>query len=207
MDKLIRASMLIILMLFIAGSVAFWFLPDSLPIHWDIHGNPNAYASKSFALFFLPSLSFIILLILWWLPNLDPLKKNIMQFKEYYYYFIFSFIIFLAFVYAITLMEAFGFSTIKLIILGVAFLFMVIALLLGHSKQNWFIGIRTPWTMSDERVWEKTNLLGSKLFKVLAVVLLVTLFLPAIVFLLTMVIVIAVSVFLVVYSYWIFKKQ
>ncbi len=207
MDKLIRASMLIILMLFIAGSVAFWFLPDSLPIHWDIHGNPNAYASKSFALFFLPSLSFIILLILWWLPNLDPLKKNIMQFKEYYYYFIFSFIIFLAFVYAITLMEAFGFSTIKLIILGVAFLFMVIALLLGHSKQNWFIGIRTPWTMSDERVWEKTNLLGSKLFKVLAVVLLVTLFLPAIVFLLTMVIVIAISVFLVVYSYWIFKKQ
>ncbi len=207
MNKILGVSLGIILMLFVAGSIAFWFLPDSIPVHWDIHGNADSYSSKGFALFFLPSLAFVLLWILWWLPNIDPMKRNIISFKRYYEYFILCFIIFLAFVYAVTLMEAFGFSTIKLIILGIAFLFVAIAFLLGHSKQNWFIGIRTPWTMSDERVWEKTNLLGSKLFKVLAVVLLITLFLPAIIFLITMVIVIAISVFLVVYSYWIFKKR
>ena len=204
-NRIFVASLVLILVSLLVAFIVLPYLPEEIPVHWDIHGNPNRYAPRAFALFFLPGLSLFLFLFLWWLPDIDPLKRNINEFRQYYEWFILSFVIFLLFVYALTLMEAFGFSVIKLIIVAIAFLLFGVAVLISHSKRSWFIGIRTPWTMSSDRVWEKTNSLGSRLFKVMAVAFLIAFFLPAIVFLILLIFIVAVSVFLVFYSYWLFR--
>ena len=58
----------------------------------------------------------------------------------------------------------------KFIIPAFAVLLFYIGILIKHAKRNWFIGIRTPWTLSSDKVWDKTHALGGKLFQVSAVI-------------------------------------
>jgi len=78
--------------------------------------------------------------------------------------------------------------------------------LLVKSKRNWFIGIRTPWTLSNDAVWEKTNTLGGKLFIASGLISFLSFFCPSFAFLFLLVPIIFSSVFSLVYSYVIWKK-
>jgi len=89
---------------------------------------------------------------------------------------------------------------------AMAILFYYAGILIQNAKRNWFIGIRTPWTLSSEGVWEKTHKLGSKLFKIAAVLILLTLFAPDY-FLYSVFLLIAFSLYLVLYSYLEFRKE
>jgi uncharacterized membrane protein len=79
--------------------------------------------------------------------------------------------------------------------------------MIGHAEPNWTIGIRTPWTLSNEEVWYKTHKLGGKLFRVVAVLSLLGLIFPqhAVWFILVPVVIVA--IYLVVYSYLEYRKK
>ena len=82
-----------------------------------------------------------------------------------------------------------------------------IGILLEKAKRNWFIGIRTPWTLSSDKVWDKTHKLGSKLYKYAAVFPLLGIVFQNYAFYLTIFSLVGVSLYLVVYSYLEFKKE
>ena len=86
-------------------------------------------------------------------------------------------------------------------------LFYCLGILLGNAKRNWFVGIRTPWTLSSDVVWDKTHKMGGKLFKAAGVVAFLGVLVPAYALLLVIVPVIAVAVYTFVYSYFEFVKQ
>jgi uncharacterized membrane protein len=86
-------------------------------------------------------------------------------------------------------------------------LFYFIVTVLENTKQNWFIGIRTPWTLSSEKVWDKTNKLAAKFLKIIALLSLALVFLGDLGLMLLVALIIASSFYLVLYSYLEFKKE
>jgi uncharacterized membrane protein len=86
-------------------------------------------------------------------------------------------------------------------------LFFYCGVLCERAKRNWFIGIRTPWTLSSDRVWEKTHRVGGKLFKIAGVIALIGAMFQRYAVFLVIVPAIAVAVFTIVYSLVIYQRE
>jgi len=98
------------------------------------------------------------------------------------------------------------FNMLQVLSPGFAMLFIFAGFLMGKAKQNWFVGIRTPWTMSSKIVWTKTHRLGAILYSYSGILCLLALFIPQNSLLLIMFPIIGVSLFLFVYSYYLYKQ-
>jgi uncharacterized membrane protein len=102
------------------------------------------------------------------LPRFDPLRKNIALFEESYERFILAITISLSAIFYHTLLWNIGLrlDTTGLVSACMAFIFWELGALLPMTRRNWFIGLRTPWTLSDDGVWDRTNRLAARLFRV-----------------------------------------
>lgn len=171
---------ILILAIFAVGLYFYPQLPERVPTHWNIHGQIDGWSSKNFAVFFFPSLIAGLYLLLSFLPLMDPLKANIEFFAHYYFGFKIVFILFLALLYLITLYAGLGnqINVGRYVIWGIAVLFFYIGLMLPKVKKNYIIGIRLPWTLHSEIVWDKTHRFGGKLFIALAVLIAAVGFFP-----------------------------
>jgi uncharacterized membrane protein len=90
---------------------------------------------------------------------------------------------------------------------ALAILFYYTGILIENAKRNWFIGIRTPWTMSSDKVWDKTHKIGGKLFKIAGVFTLLAIFFESFAVFFIVVPVISISIYTIVYSYFEYKKE
>ncbi|QLK27873.2 SdpI family protein [Natrinema zhouii] len=146
--------------------------------HWNAAGEPDGTMSKTLGLAFVPILSAALLALLAVVPRVDPLGENVDAFRAAYDWFVvaftgFMFVLHLG-ILAFNLGYEFDFT---LLVLGaIAVFFYGIGALLTRAEPNWFVGIRTPWTLSSAAVWERTHELGGQLFKLTALVTLVGLF-------------------------------
>ncbi len=173
----------IVLLIFVAAafaSGAFFYpqLPDKIASHWNASGEVDGYMNKFWGVFILPVIMLVLFVMYWVIPKIDPLKRNIELFRKYYNGFWIFLFVFLLYVFGLqtswNLGLRFNFST--AIVPAVAMLWYAVGIIIGKAKRNWFIGIRTPWTLSSDVVWEKTHKLGSKLFKIAAFISLLGLF-------------------------------
>lgn len=156
------------------------YLPDYLATHWGVDGQVNGYSTKLVALFITPLISLFLYLLLIFLPHTTAYRKNFKSFDQYYYLFVSIIFAFLFYIYLLTLFWHLGmrFNMIQALSPGLFMVFFYAGHLSAVSKRNWFVGIRTPWTLKNDLVWEKTNLLGGRIFKIIAVLSLLTFFLP-----------------------------
>ncbi|MBL7169926.1 MAG: SdpI family protein [Candidatus Aenigmarchaeota archaeon] len=179
-----KTPIVIILLSFFVGIYFYPKMPDKIASHWNIRSEVDGYLPKVWGLFLMPLVSLGIYGLFIALPRIDPLKKNIEAFKKYYFGFILIMIVFLFYIYILTIVAnlGYGFDMGVLLIPGLSLLFLYIGIMLENSKRNWFIGIRTPWTLQSDKVWEKTHKLGSILFKVSSVLILIGIFLSKYVF-------------------------
>jgi len=199
---------IIIILSFLIGIFLYNKMPDQLASHWNAKGEVDDYISKFWGLFLVPIISLAIFLLFLLIPKIDPLKENIQKFREYFNGFIMLIMIFLFYIYILTILWnlEYRFNMTIAIIPAIAVLFYYVGILLEHAKRNWFVGIRTPWTLSSEVVWNKTHKLGAKLYKILAVVMLISMFFEDyLVWIILGVVLIGLFV-LVIYSYFEFKK-
>lgn len=201
-------SLALIVIAFVEGIYFYDELPDPMPSHWNSQGEVDDYMEKDIALFFMPGIALILLGVFILIPKLDPLKKNIEKFRKYYDWFMFLMVAFLIYIYFVTIAWALGyqFSMNYAIMPPLAALFFYVGILCENSKRNWFIGIRTPWTLSSDTVWNKTNRLAGKLFKILAVVFVIGLLLPHEFFIYMIGLVIITAFYPVAYSFFEFQK-
>ncbi|MEO0282217.1 MAG: SdpI family protein [candidate division WOR-3 bacterium] len=184
-------------------------LPDVMETHWDYLGNPDGYMRKLPALFFIPSIMILLNLLFFAIPKIDPLKENIKKFRKYYYIFILVFSIFMVVLHSHLILWNIGIKIHTNSIMSVSFalLFFYIGVLLENTKRNWFIGIRTPWTLSSDEVWEKTHRIGSKMFKISSLFCIIGFFIKDYAVLFILLPVIFSAAYCVVYSYVIYKKS
>ena len=95
----------------------------------------------------------------------------------------------------------------RFIVPAIAILFFFIGILVENAKRNWFIGIRTPWTLSSAKVWDRTHKRGGRLFKIAAVIAFFGVFFPDYSVWMVLIPILLVSVYTIVYSYLEFKKE
>lgn len=210
MNKATIITILILIMSFGVALYVYPMMPDQVASHWDSEGNVNGYMSKFWGVFLMPIVMLAMLLLLLFIPRLDPLKENVKKFRKYFDLFILIICLFFLYIYALTLAWNFGykFNMSTMMIPAMAFLFFCIGILLEKAKRNWFIGIRNPWTLSSDYVWDATHKLAAKLFKILGLIVLLALISPEdgmMYFLLAPILTVIVILF--VYSYKLYKKN
>jgi uncharacterized membrane protein len=199
-----------IVLITLALSIAVYDrLPDKMVTHWGISGEPDGYMDKTVGLFLLPGMLAVFALLFAKIPDIDPLKKNIEKFRSYYENFIILIFLFLLNIQIMMIAWNMGYTMDIgiLVSLWIALLFFYIGVMLKHAKKNWFIGIRTPWTMSSEAVWDKTHAQASKLFKATGIVILFGIFSAELTIILILGSVLVVGVYTTWFSYSEYKKE
>ena len=209
MRKTIIAALGLVLISLVSGILLYPMMPERIASHWNMQGEADGYGSKALGVFLLPALSAVILCLFMIIPKIDPLGKNIESFRKYYDGFILSFIAFMSYLYILTILWNTGmrFNMSQALSPAFGMLFYYLGILLENAKRNWFIGIRTPWTLSSDVVWDKTHRIGGKLFKAAGIISLLGALIPQYAILLMLVPVILVAAYSVFYSYVEYSKQ
>lgn len=147
-------------------------VPARLVTHWNAAGDPDGTMAKSVGLALVPVLSAALLGLFAAIPRIDPLRENIASFRAVYDWFLVALTAFLGVVHAgiVAFNLGYAFDFTQVVLAATAVLFYFVGVLLSHAERNWFVGIRTPWTLSSAEVWDRTHRLGARLFKVTAVV-------------------------------------
>jgi len=202
----------ILITIAIAAGVLLWNqLPAQMASHWDINDQVNDYTPKFWGVFLMPLITSGMLILFLVVPGMDPLKANIAQFRESFNLFIVLIITFMLYIHGLTLAWSLGFTNFKMSAAMLPFmgvLFIAIGFILKKAKRNFFIGIRTPWTLSSDSVWDKTHQLGSVLFMASGVLAVIGGFFGGMVaFWMMFIPLIGSSLLLVIYSYVLYRAE
>jgi uncharacterized membrane protein len=208
--KLIRVAIIAgLLITFVLTIVMYPIVPDRVVSHWNAAGQADGYMSKIWGLGLIPLIMTGFVALLAVLPRIDPYKKNYEKFGGYYEGFILLFVFFMLAIQVQIILWSNGYRISPNLTFPVLIgcLFIYIGFLLGHAEQNWFVGIRTPWTLSSQTVWKKTHEIGGKLFKIAGIIAFAGLLAGKYAIWFILVPVLAVAVFTVVYSYFEYQKE
>ena len=183
-------------------------LPARMATHWNAAGQSDGTIPKPVALALLPVLTALLLVMFALAPCIDPLRENIASFRSVYDWFVVVFTTFMTVIHGGVIVFNLGyeFDFTLLVLAAVAGLFYYAGVLLEHAERNWFVGIRTPWTLSSEDVWDRTHRLGSRLFQLTALVALVGLFLGEYAIYFFVVPALLAAGITVVYSYYLYEQ-
>lgn len=158
------------LLVALAAVAATWYAWDQLPphmaTHWDASGHVNGYSSRAFGAFFAPGLIVGLTLLFQVLPSLDPRKANYAKFADTYWLLANCVLLFVGVVHVMVLLNGMGqpVAMTRVVPLGLGILFIALGNVLPRVEPNWFVGIRTPWTLSSDTVWRKTHRTGGWTF-------------------------------------------
>lgn len=191
---------------FAVVAVFYGKLPERVPTHWNVHGVADGFMPKPWGPFLLPLTMVGLLLFFNVVRFVSPKTAPVERFGRVYSILVSAIA---AFLFVLTVAAtlagtgaAVNMTTVVLITAGA--LFTVLGNFMAKVTRNYFVGIRTPWTLENEEVWHRTRRLGGKVFVAggLAVILVALLDLA----ILALPIFLATAVIPVVYSYVIHRR-
>ncbi|MER2259483.1 MAG: SdpI family protein [Priestia megaterium] len=170
----------ITLLTLVAWLIALPHLPATMPIHWGANGEADGFATKINAMILTVGIMVLIYFIIAFVPRIDPRKENYKYFSKTYNIVLNAVLLLFFFVNMSTILQGLGYnvpmSYIAPIMAGLVFI--IIGNYLQRVRSNYFMGIRTPWTLSNETVWKKTHRLSGKIFFIGGLLILISAFLP-----------------------------
>lgn len=185
-------------------------LPDPIPTHWGPGGLPDSWMPKIPGAFIGPLVALGAYVFLSVLPVIDPRKGHWQAILRIYPVLKSTLMAFFALLTYLTLSAATRPTqalTLSWLLFGMGLMYMVLGNYLPTLRSNFFLGIRTPWTLSSEEVWYRTHRVAGRLMVGLGIVTLLTAFLPISwqlpVFLGT---ILLFSAWSIGYSYWVFRR-
>jgi uncharacterized membrane protein len=185
-------------------------LPDPMASHWNTANQVDGYMSRFWGAFLIPVVAAVMLLLFLVIPGIDPLKVNIAQFREYFNAFIVLIIVFLVYMHILSILWNLGYDQFNMgaaMLPAMGLLFVFAGIMLRKAKRNFFIGIRTPWTLSSDQVWDETHRLGSVLFILSGILSLLGAFFAKYAVWFVLVPVLGSTLFLLVYSYVLYQRE
>ena len=194
----------------VTGVLVYPALSIQMISHWNAAGHANGMIGKFWGVFLLPIVMLVFVGLWAILPRIDPIARGFKGFRYAYDFLWFLIIAFLAYVYALSLGANLGwqFNMSTAIMPMLAVLIFCLGALMPSLKRNWFVGIRTPWTISSDAVWNKTHRLGGVLFEIAGVFILVGSFVsPRIALWLIVIPILAAALVSAIYSYVLFKRE
>lgn len=204
-----RAIVMIVATTIVSG-ISYAYLPARVVSHWNFYGQPDGFSSRELHCLLFPGIILGMYLMFLFLPKFDPKKDRYAEFSEVYrlmrdaIMFVLFGVFLVATAYNLGWPVPVGIAVSSLI----GFLMIVMGNYFGKLKRNWFVGLRTPWALSSENVWNKTHRFGGRLFMIWGVLIILAPWLNSswamgILFFGIIFILIAVNV----YSYLVFKKE
>jgi uncharacterized membrane protein len=155
------------------AAITWSHVPDRLPVHWGITGGPDGYGGKFEGLLAIPLMTLAIYLLMIFVPRIDPGRANYERFVGPYSTFRLALVAFFAAMYGVMHLAFRGREVNMSIVMSflVGALFLLIGNVLGKVRPNWFIGIRTPWTLSSKLAWTRTHRLGGWVFAIAGILM------------------------------------
>ncbi|HET9914603.1 MAG TPA: SdpI family protein [Anaerolineales bacterium] len=210
-----RTTTITVLVMLVAATIVGLLLWDRLPeqmaSHWNVNDQVDGYMSKFWGVFMLPLITLGMLALFLVIPSIDPLKANIAQFRDVFNVFIVLIVAFMIYIHGLTLAWNLGYTDFKMsgaMLPAIGLLFLFIGFMMRQAKRNFFIGIRTPWTLSSDTVWNETHRLGAVLFMISGVMAFVGGFFGGkTAFWLMFIPIIGSTIFLLVYSYVLYQRE
>jgi uncharacterized membrane protein len=140
--------------------------PASFPVHWNLHGEVDRTGGRAEGLLAMPALAAAMALTLRFLPRIDPGRGNYANFASAYAWVRVLVVALLSGVYVLIQMAARGRqeAVAPAMTFLVGALFVGLGNVLGKVRPNWFVGVRTPWTLSSAESWTRTHRAGGWVF-------------------------------------------
>jgi uncharacterized membrane protein len=140
-------------------------LPEKIPTHWNAAGDIDGWGAKSMA-FLMPGVMVVMLGILSVVPWLSPKQFEVDAFRGTYAFIVVLVMAFFGVIHVLTLLPPLGYQVPfnKVIMSAMMLFFMLLGNVLGKVQRNFFVGVRTPWTLASERVWTETHRLAARVF-------------------------------------------
>ena len=203
---------LVLVLLAVAfSSVVYNRLPERMASHWGVNDEVNGFTTRFWGAFLMPIIAVAMLALFLLVPLIDPMKANIATFRPIFNGFIVAILAFLLYLHVLTILWNLGYQSFRMstvLLPGLGLIFIFAGLMMRQAKRNFFIGIRTPWTLSSDRVWAQTHRVGSVLFIICGLIAVLGIFLPGMIaFTLVIAPLLVASLFLVVYSYYLYQQE
>ncbi len=201
------------LLLLLAADIAYGFImwpsmPEVVPTHWGISGQADGYGPAWIIALGLPAMSLATYALLLFLPLIDPRRRNYALFGGTVRFVRWLVALFLIGLHFVLVRVALGddMDVAFVIRLGIALLFTLLGNQMGRMRQNFFIGIRVPWTLSSEEVWNRTHRLAGRIWVAGGLAMIAAAFLPPPIGVMVFVaIAVVLAVVPIVYSWWIYR--
>lgn len=199
-----------VLTLLLVASIALAYprLPERVAVHWNAQGEADGYDGRFMGVVFLPLMTIGFTLLMLVLPSIDPLRRNIAQFRPTFNLFVLVFALFMSYLHGLTIAYNLvgPFNMTRWLVPAFAGLFYFCGVLVGKARRNYMIGIRTPWTLHSDAVWDATHRRGGTLFKGAALFSLLGMIIPSAAIWLMLAPVLAVAFYTMVYSYVVYRR-
>jgi len=203
-------ALLLLLIPFVMNGIYWNDFPSQIPTHWNFSNDVDQYMHKEIGLFLIPGLNIFFYIMFFLLPKIDPKRENYKVFGNSYNILRFSINGWLFVLFVILFLAGLGHElNIGLIVINLTLvLFMVLGNFMGKFKSNYFVGIKTPWTLASEENWNKTHRLAGKLWVFASIVMLIlTMLLPLSVLVILYFTYVGLIILIpVIYSYKLHKK-
>jgi uncharacterized membrane protein len=201
-------SLGIIAAFYVTAFIFYPQMPAQMASHWDAQGEVDGYISRFWGLFLFPFNATVLGALLMAVPVIDPLKANIAKFRKFYDWFVVLFLIYFFYIYLLTVLwnKDVSFDLVQAMLPAIGVLFFYLGVMLQHARRNYMVGIRTPWTLANDEVWDRTHRLGSRLFMACGILIALSAFWPKFAIYFVLVSILAVTLITVVYSYVIYRK-
>lgn len=174
-----KALIIVSVLSFLGISAFYPFLPETIPIHWNAAGEIDRWGGK-WNIFLLGALPLLNLVLFTILPKIDPKKDNYKKHKKAYE--LIQWTTSIVFIGLGWLMLSFSmgieFDMGVAIRLTIGVMFILLGNYIGQLRQNYFIGIKTPWTLADKDVWRKTHRRGALVFAFMGLAMIASILLP-----------------------------
>lgn len=197
-------------LMIVVAVFAYSRLPDRMPTHWNHKGEITSYGSKWMVVITMPSLLLALWAMLRVLPRVDPWRENYVKFQATYDLVVNCVLTIIALAEVAMLATALGapIAVDRVIRASAGVLLVIIGNVLPRARPNFWLGIRTPWTLTNARVWERTNRAGGYLLVAAGVLAIGSAVIPINVSARTLGIAgAAAAILTVIYSYFVWRQE
>jgi uncharacterized membrane protein len=200
----------LILLALVFSALVYGRLPERVPVHWNWHGEVDRWGGRLEGAFLMPVMALLLWGLMRWLPRIDPRRENYTRFQSTYDFLINALVTMLVVFHVLVLGKALGWPLPlnRIMPALVGLLLIAIGNVLPRARSNWWFGVRTPWTLSSERVWARTHRVAGYLMSGAGLALVISAALPSPWTMgIGIVAIGTATVGSVLYSYWVWRKE
>ena len=205
----VNKTLIFLMILSILGTMfVYTSLPEEIPGHFNFRGEVTRYDNK-ISVFFTALLPLAIYVLMLFLPKIDPKRDSYEKHKKAYDMTKLIIVLFLVVLHWTIISYSLGFNLNigHFVRIAIGIMFIVIGNFMAQVRQNYFFGIKTPWTLANESVWKKTHRVGGFSFLIGGIIIIVSSFFNGIISLVSLIVAIFIAaIYPIVYSYIEYKK-